>query len=90
MKNGLNELQIREAFMAKYGKVILSAPTAQGFDRAAWALPFVMLLVGLAFVYLVIRSWLQRKPALSPTTGNSGSIPDDFQKKLEQELKDFE
>ena len=90
LKKGLNEQQIKETFIAKYGKVILSAPTAQGFDRAAWALPFVMLLAGLAFVYVVIRSWVHRKPAPPAAPGGAAAIPENFQKKLDQELRDFE
>src|SRR5512141_1199247 len=32
--------EIRDIFVSKYSKLILSAPTTQGFDLTAWTMPF--------------------------------------------------
>lgn len=90
LKQGRTQQQIVDAFVAKYGKVILSAPTTQGFDLAAWITPFVMLLLGLILVYVVIKAWVQRKPALAQPAGSTGAIPQDYRERMEKELKDCE
>lgn len=87
LKGGKSQKEIVESFVAKYGKVILAAPTTQGFDLAAWLTPFVALSLGLIVVYFVIKSWTQRKPALAGTA--SRKIPDTYRDKMEKELKDL-
>jgi cytochrome c-type biogenesis protein CcmH len=90
IKQGLNADQIVSAFVGKYGKVILAAPPAEGFDLMAWILPFIVLLSGFVFVYWLIRVWLIRKPALAPGTTGTPEIPESYQKRIERELKDLE
>ena len=87
---GKTQPQIVETFVTKYGKVILSAPTTQGLDLAAWLTPFVVLMLGSVFVYVVIKAWLKRKPVLAQTRGNAGSIPEDYRARMEKELKELE
>jgi cytochrome c-type biogenesis protein CcmH len=90
LKQGLNKQQIVNAFAAKYGKVILSAPTTRGFDLAAWTLPFIMLLLGFIIVFMFIRTWLQPKRA-EPAGATLGvPIPDAYQKQIERELKNLD
>ncbi|MSO22763.1 MAG: hypothetical protein EXQ58_05805 [Acidobacteria bacterium] len=85
---GKSQKEIVEAFVAKYGKMILAAPTTQGFDLAAWLTPFAVLLFGLIVVYFVIKAWTQPQPVLA---GNASTpvIPDDYRDKMEKELKDL-
>jgi len=87
---GLNADQIVSAFVGKYGKVILAAPPAEGFDLMAWILPFIVLLSGFALVYWLIRMWLARKPALASGSVGPPEIPESYQKRIERELKDLE
>lgn len=90
LKQGKSQQQIVDAFVAKYGKVILSAPTAEGLDLAAWIMPFAALIFGLVVVYFVIKAWVRRKPALAASSVGGLSIPDDYRQRIEKELKDFE
>jgi len=90
VRQGLNADQIVSAFVDKYGKVILAAPPAEGFDLMAWILPFIVLLSGFVFVYWLIRVWLIRKPALASGTAGTSEIPESYQKRIERELKDLE
>jgi cytochrome c-type biogenesis protein CcmH len=63
---GDSDSLVQQAFVQKYGPTVLAAPTTQGFDRTAWIMPIVALLVGLAIVLLIIRSWKNRPaPALA-------------------------
>jgi len=66
VSRGDSDSLVEQAFVQKYGPTVLAAPTTQGFDRAAWILPIVALLVGLALLLLIIHSWKNRPvPALA-------------------------
>ena len=90
LKQGMNEQQIVNDFVVKYGKVILPAPPAEGFDLVAWTLPFFALLTGFIFIYALIRTWLRRKVSMAPGIGPDGSIPETYQRQIERELKDLD
>ena len=52
--------------MQKYGPTVLAAPTTKGFDRAAYIIPFVALILGFGLIVLVIRAWKNRPaPAIA-------------------------
>ena len=45
---------------------MIAAPTATGFNRVAWIMPFAVLALGIAFAVHVVRSWKNRPaPALA-------------------------
>jgi cytochrome c-type biogenesis protein CcmH len=88
LKQGKTQQEIVQAFVAKYGKVILAAPTTQGFDLAAWLTPFAALAFGLILIYFVIKVWIQRKPALAGAP-STPAIPDTYRDQIEMELKDL-
>ncbi len=90
LQAGTTEKQIVDDFVAKYGKLILSAPTGEGFDLVAWTLPVVALLAGLIVVYRVVRAWTRRKPVLASAQGDLDVIPEQYQNRLERELKDLD
>jgi cytochrome c-type biogenesis protein CcmH len=90
LKQGKTEEQIVNIFTEKYGKVILSAPTARGFDLTAWTLPFVMLLLGLIVVYALIKAWARRQTVAEAGRVGSIPIPDSYQKQIEKELKELD
>ena len=57
---------ILQGFVQEYGPTVIAAPTATGFNRVAWIMPFVALALGIAFVVYVVRSWKNRpEPALA-------------------------
>ena len=57
---------VEQGFVQKYGPTVLAAPTMQGFDRAAYIIPPVVLILGFGLIVLVIRSWKNRPaPALA-------------------------
>jgi cytochrome c-type biogenesis protein CcmH/NrfF len=88
LKQGKTKSDVVKIFVGKYGKVILAAPTAQGFDLAAWLTPFAALSFGLVVVYYVIKAWTQRKPRLAVNAATP-VIPDAYRDKIDKELKDF-
>ena len=43
--------------MAKYGAVVLAAPTAHGFDLVAWIAPFAVFAAAMLGTILLVRRW---------------------------------
>jgi cytochrome c-type biogenesis protein CcmH len=63
---GDSDSLVEQGFVQKYGPIVLAAPTAQGFDRAAYIVPFVVLILGFGLIVMVIRAWKNRpEPALA-------------------------
>ncbi|HTW30659.1 MAG TPA: cytochrome c-type biogenesis protein CcmH [Candidatus Sulfotelmatobacter sp.] len=63
---GDSDSLVEQSFVQKYGPTVLAAPTTAGFDRTAWLMPIVALLVGFTIVVLVVRSWKNRPaPAIA-------------------------
>ncbi|MCU1298669.1 MAG: hypothetical protein JWO91_2947 [Acidobacteriaceae bacterium] len=57
-------------FVQKYGTTVLAAPTAKGFNRVAWVMPYLALVLGLATVVVIVRTWKDRPLVLS-----KGAVP---------------
>jgi cytochrome c-type biogenesis protein CcmH/NrfF len=72
---GEEDTQILNDFVLKYGPVVLAAPTTTGFNRAAWLMPYLALLLGLAATVIVVRLWKSR-PAAAPAVGVLPADPD--------------
>jgi cytochrome c-type biogenesis protein CcmH len=53
-----------QAFVQKYGPTVLIAPTTTGFNRVAWVMPYLVLVLGLTTVVLVVRTWRMRPLAI--------------------------
>jgi cytochrome c-type biogenesis protein CcmH len=60
VSRGDSDSLVEQAFVQKYGPTVLAAPTMQGFDRAAYIIPPVVLVLGVGLIVLVIRSWKNR------------------------------
>jgi cytochrome c-type biogenesis protein CcmH len=54
---GKSDREILDSFVAKYGAVVLAAPTAQGFDLVAWIAPFAVFGAALLGTILLVRRW---------------------------------
>jgi len=64
-RGDINDL-ILQGFVQEYGPTVIAAPTATGFNKVAWIMPFVALAAGIAFVTWVVRAWKNRpEPALA-------------------------
>jgi cytochrome c-type biogenesis protein CcmH/NrfF len=63
---GDNDDLILQGFVQEYGPTVIAAPTAKGFNKIAWIMPFVVLMAGIVFVTWVVRAWKNRpEPALA-------------------------
>jgi cytochrome c-type biogenesis protein CcmH len=70
LDKGNNDDLILQGFVQEYGPTVIAAPTATGFNRVAWIMPFVALALGITFVIYVVRSWKNR-----PTPALADGIP---------------
>ena len=63
---GDNDDLILQGFVQEYGPTVIAAPTATGFNRVAWIMPFAVLALGIVFVTRIVLSWKARPaPALA-------------------------
>jgi cytochrome c-type biogenesis protein CcmH/NrfF len=60
VSRGDSDSLVEQAFVQKYGPTVLAAPTGKGFDRAAYIMPFVVLVLGFGLIVIVIREWKKR------------------------------
>ena len=68
VSRGDSDSLVEQSFVQKYGPTVLAAPTMQGFDRAAYIIPPVALILGFGLIVMVVRSWKNR-PAPSIADG---------------------
>lgn len=83
---GLEE--IRNYFVMQYGPQVLGEPPREGFNWLAWILPVVALAVGGYAFWRKTHSLVQAAPqALTPApAARASATPDDYERKLEEEL----
>ena len=60
-----------QAMVQKYGTTVIAAPTASGFNRVAWIMPYLALVSGLLVVTVIVRAWRDR-----PLAAHPGEVPD--------------
>ena len=63
---GKTEEAILQDFVERYGVKVLAAPPGKGFNLAAWVLPGLGVIVGLACVMAIVWRW--RQPAAAPVS----------------------
>jgi cytochrome c-type biogenesis protein CcmH len=76
---------ILQGFVQEYGPTVIAAPTATGFNRVAWIMPFLALALGIAFVVYVVRSWKNRPEPADGIIIRHGSELDEFRQKARKE-----
>jgi cytochrome c-type biogenesis protein CcmH len=69
LTRGDSDSLVEQSFVQKYGPTVLAAPTGKGFDRAAYIMPFVVLVLGFGLIVIVIRDWKNR-----PTPSIAGGL----------------
>jgi len=79
LNRGDSDGLVEQGFVQKYGPTVLAAPTGKGFDRAAYVVPFVALILGFGLIVLVVRSWKNR-----PAPAIAGGLPPIRGAELEQ------
>src|SRR5689334_8386692 len=61
VQNEPSDDAILQSFVREYGTIVLAAPTARGFDRMAWIMPFAVFFAATFGAGIVIRNWKERQ-----------------------------
>ena len=77
LDRGENDDLTLQDFVQKYGPTVLAAPTGTGFNRMAWIMPFLALVLGLLTTILIVLAWKGRGPG----AGGCGSGLADFERR---------
>ncbi|MBW7881400.1 MAG: cytochrome c-type biogenesis protein CcmH [Caldilineaceae bacterium] len=82
---------IKSYFVEQYGPQVLGEPPLEGFNWLAWILPVVAVIGGGIFLWTRARHMV-RRPQPSPATRTSpaNAETDDYAKRLEQELEQYD
>jgi cytochrome c-type biogenesis protein CcmH/NrfF len=56
---------VLQGFVQKYGPTVLAAPSKSGFNRVAWIMPYLALVIGVMGVSFIVRIWKSR-PLIVP------------------------
>jgi cytochrome c-type biogenesis protein CcmH len=67
--SGQNDKVILAGFVQRYGAVVLTAPTTQGFDLLAWIMPFAVAFLALAGTIYLVRHWSKQQKLAGVVTG---------------------
>jgi cytochrome c-type biogenesis protein CcmH len=81
VEQGKSREEIFEYFTSRYGEFVLLSPTRRGFNLLVWGLPFLAIVLGAGFVYLLVRRWT-RQPAEEPAVERA------YMDRVRQELKE--
>jgi cytochrome c-type biogenesis protein CcmH len=88
VSSGKSDSSILQFFIEKYGATVLAAPTKTGFDRVAWVIPYIALLMGIAIVVIAARVLKRRfASAPLPSTPLSSSELDRLRERVRKETE---
>ncbi|WKW11368.1 cytochrome c-type biogenesis protein CcmH [Pseudogemmatithrix spongiicola] len=66
VEGGFTAQEIKDAFVATYGEVALTAPVKQGFNWAGYFAPAVVMTTGGIILTMMIKRWTARAAANAP------------------------
>ena len=90
LKRGENDDLTLQAFVQKYGPTVLAAPTATGFNRVAWIMPFLALVLGLLTTIFIVTAWKGRGPGDGGGPGGTSGASPELDRFRDQIRKDTE
>jgi cytochrome c-type biogenesis protein CcmH len=91
---GESEEQIRAYFVEQYGDVVLGAPSTEGFNRLAWILPILAVVLGLGWLVYFVRSVTRKRArvevaAASPQQNSTEAAQDDYLRRVDEEMENY-
>lgn len=86
VQNDPSDDAILQSFVREYGTTVLAAPSARGFDRVAWIMPFAVFFAATFGAAIVIRKWKERQPAQATPVNSAAFDPYREQARRETEL----
>jgi cytochrome c-type biogenesis protein CcmF len=89
LRRGVTPDVIMADYVSAHGAGSLTVPPNQGALRAIYVVPGALAIGGLGIVFAVVRRWKRRGEAQTPAVpkGNGPQAPDEYDAKLDEELK---
>jgi cytochrome c-type biogenesis protein CcmH/NrfF len=66
---------------------VLGAPKNEGFGRAAWLGPVVIIIIGLGMIWVFLRRYLTRRDGPASEKETSVRVDPSVRARIEEELK---
>lgn len=96
LSEGEDVESIRAYFIDQYGPQVLGEPPREGFNWLAWIMPFLMMALGGTFLWMRARGMVKTGIGLEGAAVKAFTSPDkkrpavdDYESKLEEELKRY-
>ena len=89
LRQGESKEEILQYFESRYGERILAMPNKKGFNLILWILPFILVALAAIVIYFLIRRWSSRVSLKSTAPFDENQL-DEYQERLEKELKQFD
>ena len=61
---GDSDNNVLQGFIQTYGTTVLTVPTDHGFNRMAWIMPYLALVLGIGLVVFIVAVWKKRPLAV--------------------------
>jgi cytochrome c-type biogenesis protein CcmF len=91
VSDGKNKDQIVQFYIAKYGsQEPLAQPIDKGFNRLAWAVPYMMGATGLVLVGAIAMRWSRRGPDAEPAQPQAAGTDSALEARLNDELSNLD
>ena len=92
LDRGENDDLTLQDFVQKYGPTVLAAPTATGFNRVAWIMPFLALVLGLLTTIFIVRHGKNGPGVVAASAGGgtAGQRQPELERFRDQARKDTE
>ncbi len=87
---GKSKDEIIDAFVARFGDVILSAPPKRGFNLIAYIMPFVGLLLGITILIWFVSKWKRVAAATASPDGQTPELDPEMEERIKGELDHME
>jgi cytochrome c-type biogenesis protein CcmH len=90
VSQGKSKEEITTFFVSSYGEKVLSAPTTQGFNLAAWITPFAAIVIGGVVIGVISLRWTRRRSQMEEPQQAPPTSTDQYRERLKKELESFE
>ncbi|MEA5024586.1 hypothetical protein SDC9_20814 [bioreactor metagenome] len=86
LSSGQTKDEIIQAYVAKYGDIILTVPEKSGFNILAWVLPPSALLGGTCYVYYAVNNWVRNSQKRKPRKKSKSTLDSVDQERVNEEM----
>jgi cytochrome c-type biogenesis protein CcmH len=87
---GWTKEQVKDRLVADFGPEILASPEREGLGLAAWLVPLLAVIAGLAAAVGLALAWRRRSRSSEPDRPAAEPLPDDLDARVDDALARFD